>query len=349
MRVKMVRGPATVRVDGSCQLLGMDVSGRTLKVRAGRALPFQPSPACKLVVQGGEVWEADPLRAGTAMWASTAERILGMSKRHLAVMIVGATDTGKSTLSTYLANRAIERGILSCVVDGDMGQGDLAPPAALGAALVREQVADLRDVEAGYYEFVGSVTASGSERLVVAKMKSLLARTRRISQLHIINTDGYVADGGAAYKRMLARAVAPDVIVSLGPDSLASSLSLGRWVFLHARSSGQAAKTRSDRLGRRMDQFMRHVAEGHVSVPAEKQNFVCRARSISFAKVIRNFSPESIQGMFVGLGRRGAVAGFGIIEGLDSSLHVRTGVQDFDTIHLSNIALRNGREQRLNS
>jgi polynucleotide 5'-hydroxyl-kinase GRC3/NOL9 len=346
MQVTMVRGPATVRVDGSCMLLGMDVSGRTLKVRAGKALPFEPLPACKLVVQAGEVWEADPLRAGTEMWAGTAERILGMSKRRLAIMIVGATDTGKSTLSTYLTNKAIERGILPCVVDGDMGQGDLAPPAALGAALVREQVADLRDVEAGYYEFVGSVTASGSERLVAAKMKSLLARTRRISHLHIINTDGYVADGGAAYKRMLARAVAPDVIVSLGPDSLASFLSRGRWLFLHARSSGQVAKTRSDRLGRRMDQFMRHVGEGHVSVPPEKRSFTYRARQISFANVIRYFSPESIQGMFVGLGKRGAVVGFGIIEGLDDSLYVRAGVQDFDTIHLSNILLRNGREQR---
>lgn len=345
----MVRGPATVRIEGLCRVLGMDVSGRTLNVRAGRTLPFEHSPTCKLVQEGGEIWPAAPLRAGTAMWTALADRILGMSKRHLAVMIVGATDTGKSTLSTYLANRAIERGILPCVVDGDMGQGDLAPPGALGAALVREQVADLRDVEAGYYEFVGSVSAAGCERLVVAKMKSLLARTWRISRLHIINTDGYVADGGTAYKRMLACSVAPDMIVSLGPDSLGSFLSRGRWLFLHARSSGQAAKTRSDRLGRRMDQFMRHIGDGHVSVPAKKQRFVYRARSISFTKVIHHFSPESIQGMFVGLGRRGAVVGFGIIDELDGSLHVRTSIQDFDTIHLSNVALRNGREQRLTS
>jgi polynucleotide 5'-hydroxyl-kinase GRC3/NOL9 len=325
----------------------MDVSDRTLNVRAGRVLPFEHFSGCKLVMEGGEAWQAEPSRAGTAMWAGLVDRILGMSKRHLVVMIVGTTDTGKSTLSTYLANRAIERGILPCIIDGDMGQGDLAPPTALGAALVREQVIDLRDIEAGFYEFVGSVSAAGCERLVVAKMKSLISRTWRISRLHIINTDGYVADGGLAYKRMLARAVAPNVIVSLGPDGLAPFLSRGRWLFLHARSSGQAAKTRSDRLGRRMDQFMRHVGEGRVSVPAEKQGFVYRARSISFANVIQHFLPESIQGMFVGLGRRGAVAGFGIIEGLDDRLHIQTGVQDFDTIYLSNVALRNGREQKL--
>ena len=346
-KVTMVRGPATVRLGGACTLLGMDVSGMTVQVRNGRELPFEPSPGCTLALEGGDAWDADPLTTGTAMWAGLVERILGMSGRRLAVMLVGATDTGKSTLSTYIANAAIGRGLAPCVIDGDIGQGDLAPPAAIGAALVRDQVVDLRDVAAGYYEFVGSVTPAGSERLVVCSMKSMLARTRRISRLHIINTDGYVADGGAAYKRMLARALAPTVIVCLGRnEGLTFALARGRWLFLHARSSGQTAKTRSERAGRRMDQFMRHVGGGLATMDASKTRFVYRGRPTSLPIAARLFARASIEGTFVGLGLRGIVTGFGVIESLDGEIQIRTGVKDFDAVYLSNIALKGGAEER---
>jgi len=347
MKVTMVRGPAAVRAEGSCRLLGMDVSGRTVQVRAGKALPFELSSGCTLHVQGGETWGADPSSAGTAMWAGLAERILGMTDRRLVVMLVGGTDTGKSTLSTFLANVAIARGIFPCMIDGDIGQGDLAPPAAMGAALVRGHVADLRDIETTHYEFVGSVTPSGSERLVARRMRSMLARTRRISRLHIINTDGYVSDGGIAYKMMLARALAPDVIVCVGRGGLASALARGPWVLLRARSSGQAFKTRSDRIGRRMEQFMRHVGEGAASVQLSKIRLVYRERRISLPRAVSHFLPSSMVDMFVGLGRRGTMTGFGVVEGLDGDIRIRTGTSDFDTVYLSDIALRGGVEERM--
>jgi polynucleotide 5'-hydroxyl-kinase GRC3/NOL9 len=262
-------------------------------------------------------------------------------------MLVGETDTGKSTLSTYLANMAVGRGLVPCIIDGDIGQGDLAPPAAIGAALVRQQVTDLRDISTGYYEFVGSVTPSGSERLVARRMRSMLARTWKISRLHIINTDGYVSDGGIAYKKMLARALAPDIMVCVGRDGLAAALARGPWALLRARSSGQAAKTRSDRVGRRMDQFMRHVGEGSASVQQDKIRFVYRERPITLSRAASLFAPSSIEGMFVALGRRGIVTGFGVIERFNGEMKIRTGMSYFDTVYLSNIALKGGVEERL--
>jgi polynucleotide 5'-hydroxyl-kinase GRC3/NOL9 len=322
----------------------MDVSDRTVQVRLGKAMPFELGTGCTLELEGGESWEADPSRAGTAMWAGLVKQILDMSGRRLGVMLVGATDTGKSTLATYIANTAIVRGILPCVVDGDMGQGDLAPPTAIGAAVVREQVADLRDVTAGYYEFVGSVTPAGSERLVANAMKSILARTKKLSFLHIINTDGYVADGGAAHKWMLARTIAPVIVVCVGRP--VPALARGSWLFLQARSSSHAVKTRSDRVGRRMDQFMRHVREGTASTHTGSIKFVYRARPIPILRALRLFRP-SVEGMFVGLGTRGIVTGFGIIESLGEEMQIRTGVGNFDTVYLSNVTLRGGVERRL--
>jgi polynucleotide 5'-hydroxyl-kinase GRC3/NOL9 len=346
MNVRMVRGPAAVRVEGPCLLLGMVVSGRTVQVRAGKALPFEPASGCVLYIQGGESWDADPAGAGTAMWARLAEKILGMSGKRLVVMLVGGADTGKSTLSAYIANMAVARGISPCIIDGDIGQGDLAPPAAIGAAIVREQVADLREVSAGYYEFVGSLTPAGSERLMARRMRSMLERTRKISRLHIINTDGYVSDGGVAYKRMLARALAPDVIVCVGRDGLASALARGPWTLLRAKSSGQAFKTRSDRIGRRMEQFSRHIGEGTAILQKDMIKLVYREKPVSLSRAASLFASPT-DGMFVGLGRRGVVTGFGVIERLGDETRIRTGASGFDTVYLSDIALRGGIEERL--
>src|SRR5688500_17831705 len=121
----MVRGPATVGVEGRCSVLGMDVSGRQVAVRAGKALPFEAAQDCTLDIDG-EAWSADPSTAGTAMWKNVAQKILSGCS---VVMVAGGVDAGKSTFCTYLANAAISRGITPCVIDGDIGQGDLAPPA----------------------------------------------------------------------------------------------------------------------------------------------------------------------------------------------------------------------------
>ncbi len=343
----MVKGSATVRVDGICRVLGMDVSGKTVHVRSGRILPFEPATDCILEVLGGEIWDAEPYGAGTAMWTGLVKRILGTNRRRIVVMILGATDTGKSTLSTYIANVAVERGLYPCIIDGDIGQGDLAPPTAIGATLIHDQMVDLRDAAAEYYEFVGSVTPASSERLVACRMKSMLRRTRHLSNMHIINTDGYIADGGEAYKRMLTRALAPDVVVFLGRRSSAPSLSGGSWRFLYARSSVQGAKTHSDRIGRRMDQFMRHLGEGVASLRADSVQFIYKAKPVSHSRIVHLFTQPSIEGMFVGLGQLGTVTGFGTIEGLDEEVRIRTGVKYFDTVYLSNIALRGGMEIRL--
>ncbi len=137
IRVRMVKGPAKVVVNGVCHILGTDVSGQTVNVRAGKALPFELGNRCRLQARlgfGARLWWAHPNHAGTSMWRSIAQQVSALAAgKKITVMLVGATDTGKSTLTTYLANMAIRRGIVPCVIDGDIGQGDLAPPTAIGA------------------------------------------------------------------------------------------------------------------------------------------------------------------------------------------------------------------------
>jgi polynucleotide 5'-hydroxyl-kinase GRC3/NOL9 len=345
----MVKGPAIVAVDGACHVLGVDVSNSTITVRSGKALPFEPLGRCRLrarLGRGGRMWPANPAAAGTSIWRGIAQPALAGGKK---IMIAGDTDTGKSTLSAYLANMTLGRGLAPCIVDGDIGQGDLAPPASIGAAALSKQVTDLRDVGASLFEFVGSISPAGFEHLVAKKLHSILERVSPLGDTCIVNTDGYVRNGGISYKVMIAEELRPDVIVCLGENpELASALEeKGSWRVLRARASSQASKSRHERKSRRLDQFLRHVGNGSSSIDLSRVKFVFMGRLFSPSELslppIIQLEPENLERMFVGLGSNGRIVGFGIITGIASGrISVQTDVDPFDSVYLSNIRLSRG-------
>jgi polynucleotide 5'-hydroxyl-kinase GRC3/NOL9 len=357
LKVRMIKGPAKVVVKGACHVLGRDVSGQTVKVRAGKALPFEPGNRwCRLHARlgyGARLWWADPKYAGTSMWLSLARQVsdLAASKKTI-VMLVGDTDTGKSTLAIYLANMAIRRGLVPSIIDADVGQGDLAPPTAIGAAVLLKQVVDLRDVNTSLFEFVGSVSPVGFEELIAKKLRSMLDRTSQLADICIVNTDGYVRNGGVQYKAMIAKELQPDAVISLGENVELFDMwhKSASWQILRARSSNQAYKSRLERLNRRLDQFLRYVGNGYsiVNLSEVKFDYMNRLLSASelFQLPIKQLGPDSMTGMFVGLGSKGNVTGFGVIISLNSDgsvIHIQTNINSFDAIYLSNIRLSSDR------
>jgi polynucleotide 5'-hydroxyl-kinase GRC3/NOL9 len=371
LKVRMVKGPAKVFVKGACHVLGRNVSGQTVKVRAGKVLPFEPTGMCRLQARlgrGGRLWWADRRQAGTSMWRSLVDQVFALvavNKKTVTVMLVGDTDTGKSTLAMYLANMAIRRGLVPSVIDGDIGQGDLAPPTAIGAAVLSKQLVDLRDVvidnnnnnnNANLFEFIGSISPAGFECLIAKKLRSMLDRTRPLADICIVNTDGYVRDDGVQYKKMIAEEIQPDLVICLDNDNDGlfdgGEHMVGSWQILRARSSSQTYKSRIERLNRRLDQFLRYVGNGLsiVNISQVKFNYMNDLFSPSelFQPPIKQLEQENMKGMFVGLGSNGIVIGFGVIKNVNlsnnsSSIHTQTNINSLDTIYLSNIRLSSDR------
>lgn len=386
----MVRGPATVRVRGGrCTVLAADVSDSVVNVRAGKALPFEHyetekrqeedgsgppgatiTTTATIIETDGERWEADPARAGTWMWRRAARRLLLLPPllegNRKVIMIVGRADAGKSTFATFLANSALAAGLVPCVVDGDIGQGDLAPPGAMGAALLRAPATDLRDVRADLYEFVGDITpsaaaAGGLERVVAEKLRLLVGRARRLDNVDIciVNTDGYVSfGGGARYKAMLASQLRPDAAVVIGrgvPAQLQAALA--RKSLVMRVRSGAHIKTYQERMARRLEQYMRHVGAGSVTCDLAALRVIAVGGGPAGQQAIREKEGgEVVEGMFVGLGLAGRVVGFGIVEGITGNgddrrgrtvVTIRTDTASFDAVYLSNILLKGGKEVRL--
>jgi polynucleotide 5'-hydroxyl-kinase GRC3/NOL9 len=361
LKVRMVKGPAKVFVKGACHVLGSDVSGQIVKVRSGKALPFEPrNQWCRLQAKlgyGAGLWWADPKQAGISMWHNLSEQVLALAANNKAittVMLVGDTDTGKSTLSIYLANMAIRNGLTPSIIDGDIGQGDLAPPTAIGATVLSKQLVDLRDVNASQFEFIGGISPIGFESLIAKKLRSVLdrIRTSSLANLCIVNTDGYVRNSGLQYKAMIAEELQPDAVICLGENvelfDRQRQHKAVSYQILCARRSSQVYKSRFERLNRRLDQFLRFVGHG---------SSIAKLSNIKFDYMNELFSPtdifnqppskrrletDSMRGMFVGLGSNGSVIGFGVIINVnlgDNIIHTQTNINSFDTAYLSNLRL----------
>ena len=361
LKVRMVKGPARVFVKGACHVLGSDVSGQIVKVRSGKALPFEPrNQFCRLHAQlgyGAKLWWADPKQAGISMWRTLSDQVLTLAAKKKAittVMLVGDTDTGKSTLSIYLANMAIRNGLIPSIIDGDIGQGDLAPPTAIGAAVLSKQLVDLRDVNASQFEFIGGISPIGFESLIAKKLRSIFdrIRTSSLANICIVNTDGYVRNSGLQYKAMIAEELQPDAVICLGENvelfERQRQHKAVSYQILCARRSSHVYKSRFERLNRRLDQFLRFVGHG---------SSIAKLSNIKFDYMNELFSPtdlfnqppskwrletESMRGMFVGLGSNGSVIGFGVIINVDlgnNIIHTQTNINSFDTTFLSNLRL----------
>jgi polynucleotide 5'-hydroxyl-kinase GRC3/NOL9 len=280
------------------------------------------------------------------MWRTVVNDVLSQDfRKPLVVMIAGGTDAGKSTFCTYLANRAIAEGVTPTIVDGDIGQSDLAPPSVIGAAALGHQTSDLRDINATVFEFVGSTSPRGLESFISQRLASIVTRSCFRSDLCIVNTDGYVDNGGAQYKKMIATGIQPGIVVLLGKNLiLRDFLASGPWTIIQARASSQAQKSRTVRIWRRQDQFARFIGSARLTLDPSMITFVFRGERYSLSQLhtgtVLPFQREQMEGMFVGLGSGGDIAGFGVIDNMtQDTLVVMTDIRNFDTMYLSDVRL----------
>jgi polynucleotide 5'-hydroxyl-kinase GRC3/NOL9 len=227
-------------------------------IAAGKILPFEINSDSKINIElseGGKSWITDYFNAGTAIWQGIIQKIF--VEKVKTILIIGYTDTGKSTLATYLLNMALKNAYRPAIIDADTGQGDLAPPNAIGSAIVTEQITDLREVNAQFFEFIGNTSPLGFEDIIIKAVKSALTKIHAYYNLCIINTDGYILNKGIDYKINMAKELQPDRIVCLGElpvfDRFKAKTSS---LVLYGRSPHKIKKSRNERNERRLTQYI---------------------------------------------------------------------------------------------
>ncbi|MEM3103804.1 MAG: Clp1/GlmU family protein [Candidatus Nitrosocaldus sp.] len=357
--ILLLKGRATARCKGRVTILGMDVDGREVKVKQGKVLPIEvhDSATISLSIEGDEGGYSivdKESRVGTYIWQSVIDAI--RDYRPKRIMLVGATDTGKSTLATYISNIAVAEGLSVGIIDSDIGQGDIAPPACMGSCIVREQVLDLRDLDADMYYFIGRITPAGVEDHLIRGVMHLLNHLN--ADMVVVNTDGYVGDQGLRYKARMAEAINADLIVMLGEEE-EGSMDLQNTRIVRVDASSNIQKSRDERIARRIEQYKRFLEGGkHVRFNIKSKEFTMLCRRVmimSYGVVVNGLTiipNDMLAGMFVALALMDDVMGFAILERVEggTATMVTKYEGEFNKVMLSNIKLSRdiSMEHRLN-
>src|SRR4029453_5473880 len=146
-------------------------------------------------------------RAGAAPGAAPPARV---------TLVLGAGDTGKTTLVTGLASALAARGDLVGVVDADLGQSDVGPPTTVCLGLVRWPLASLEEAEVVGLEFLGMTSPARCMRETGDATARLVARALEAGcRRALVDTSGLVeGDFGRALKRIKIDRVRPDLLLA---------------------------------------------------------------------------------------------------------------------------------------
>jgi polynucleotide 5'-hydroxyl-kinase GRC3/NOL9 len=383
-KVLLVRGPMEINTVRDASILGKDISDSKIFLDEYRVWPIETRSSCEVVLSvsqkkpngAKDIWVSDRQNMGTKIWEEVVHTIFhGEVTLPNSIMIVGPTDSGKSSLSTYILNQAIRAGLRPAVIDADIGQGDLAPPGVIGCGIVEKQILDLKEVSTKYFAFVGDISPTGYDRLIsrsVKKLRNKIAMGKEMLSkidLVVINTDGYITGSGLLGKIAIANNVRPDIIICLGEGTSDLCMLIKAGIqsefvpcLLYARSpisTDPIIKLRKDRVRRRLNRFRNYLSEfgkyGKTrSIQLRKIKVVYKGvmyyKIVSHSKdyliLVNRYGTKKLSlaylfDMFVGLGKAYDIVGFGILSYVtDRKVEIRTNVSFFDTIHLSKIGIR---------
>ena len=147
-------------------------------------------------------------------WRAATQKII--REQYRKILVLGASDRGKSVYCNYLANQIGITGSTVAFVDADVGQKDIGLPATISLAqLDPEQHLIQAKPIAGY--FIGAVSpARHFVSLVIGTRKMVdMAQT----DVAIIDTTGMVHGSGRALKGFQIESLQPDVILTLEIDN----------------------------------------------------------------------------------------------------------------------------------
>lgn len=130
-------------------------------------------------------------------------------------MVIGGSDTGKTTTAGAIASALAAGGAVG-VVDLDMGQSSIGPPATVGWGVMDGPGGTLAGVDAEGIYFTGSTSPVGNllPTLVGAKLMAdgALGRCARA----VVDTTGLVAEpSGRVLKQYKVELLRPDVVVAM--------------------------------------------------------------------------------------------------------------------------------------
>ena len=233
-------------------------------------------------------------------------------------VFLGPVNAGKTTCARAAAEYLVPRARLPvAVVDADVGQASVGPPAAVGLALLKRSSIATETLPLHALQFVGSVSPAGY------LLQTITATTRLVEQAHadgaksvLVDTSGLIEPGiGFQLKLNKLDLIAPRHIVALQrKDELEMLLSVlsyrpGRRIHRLAISPAVQERSPIERYRYRVDRFGQYFRSakkatldaGKLSILAPAARY-SKFLSSSVPPVLSiDLLPETVGGVLVGI------------------------------------------------
>jgi len=198
-------------------------------------------------------------------WNGLLEKL---KKQKGTVLLIGVTDSGKSTFVGYLVKGLIKENIKVSIVDSDVGQSTLGLPGTICMKVFTNE----KDIENFRFEkmfFVGSINPAKKIPLMIDGSKKMVNICREKSEIIFVDTTGLVSgEIGRALKIGKVMAIKPEYIVAIQKqDELEHILKLIEDVNIYRIRASSMAKCRDreDRIEYRKNKFLDYFNDKNVS------------------------------------------------------------------------------------
>jgi len=132
-------------------------------------------------------------------------------------ILLGATDTGKSTLAKFLIFNLCKRGLNVGLVDADIGQSFLGPPTTIGFSIFKSDPTWELILSPPEIFFIGSITPEGHFPIHLKGVKRMADKAlSSIADVIIVDTTGFIlGDAGKELKRRKIDLLSPKFLIAL--------------------------------------------------------------------------------------------------------------------------------------
>jgi polynucleotide 5'-kinase involved in rRNA processing len=316
----IVRGPASIRLlTGKATALGAPLENRSIIIRQERQLPIETSDEASLGILTRKLGSVFEVEGSTipGSWHSALEALVEMKQGR--VVIIGATDVGKSTISAFLVNGLLSNGVDSRIVDADIGQADIGPPTTIGSASPSAYISSLVELKPSALFFIGHISPGSVQSKLFDAVRRLASESQR--SLTIINTDGWVSDPEAtAYKAELIETIQPDLVLAIAAGTELESI-ISRISSASMRIEAPTTiltRSRSDRREIRTAAYRRFLDGGRTRAYSLREN---RVKMPSGLRLTRFAGISEPRNLLVGLlDKEGFLLQIGVLLGLEKEL-----------------------------
>lgn len=283
-------------------------------------------------------WERIPDR-----WAELAEGLCGKGR---VVFLLGASDTGKTTLCRYLLAEALRKGLRCAYLDADIGQSVVGPPTTLGLSVLEEE-RSLHALIPHCLYFSGAISPVQALLASVVGARRLLDRARIWgAEFTVVDTTGLVSgDAGFQLKYYKIDVLAPtDVLAIQREGELEPILKAikGRGelkVHLLSPLPGVRSRDFLQRQSYRASKIQEYLSKAtEWTLPLGERPLIHPCLPF-----LGGDGLERLKGRVVGLiGKDGFALGIGVLLGLEKGeLRILTPVEDLDGVEFIQVGAYN--------